>query len=689
MGDDNKKIELDSPLTSLKGVGGKTAALFAARDIRTLRDLLLDFPRTYEQYEEPVRVDHLVPGKVCAVSLVIVGTGSTVHAGRYRITYFNAADETGRIRLTYYNMPFLQKTLQAGSRHIFRGMVRQYRNGNLQLEQARVYTPADYASLEGTLLPVYPLGKGMKNALRVKLMRQVLEEAALPAEYIPEGDLQELGLLGREDAFRKIHFPDTKEGAVQARNRLVFDELFNFILAVRENKEQQEEMANPDPMIPVADTVRLIESLPYPLTDAQKKAWSEIEQDLTGPHIMNRLLQGDVGSGKTILAFLALVLCAANGHQGALMAPTEVLARQHMAGMKEMAERYHLPVHPVLLTGAVKGTARRKVLSEIKSGEANVIIGTHALIQESVEYHHLGLAITDEQHRFGVRERQALQGKGAQVPVLVMSATPIPRTLSIILYGDLSVSRLTEKPAERLPIKNLCWPAANRRKVLQFLLSKVRQGRQAYIICPAVEESEEEEEIFGGSADLQNVMDYADRLRKVFPPDIRIGVLHGRMKPAEKEQVMDAFGAGNIDVLVSTTVVEVGIDVPNATVMLIENAERFGLSQLHQLRGRVGRGSEQSYCIFLYEGNTEEKPERLDIIEHCNDGFRIAEEDLRLRGPGDLFGVRQSGEMGFILADIYADKEICSRAAAYAEKFLAAHPGTSVEKVKSVDFRSI
>ena len=431
----------------------------------------------------------------------------------------------------------------------------------------------------------------------------------------------------------------------------------------------------------------LISKLPYALTGAQKRSWEEIKRDLTGEFVMSRLLQGDVGSGKTILAFLALLLCSANHRQGALMAPTEVLARQHMENLTKLKEQYELPIRPVLLTGSVKGKARKDVYEKIASGEADIIIGTHALIQDSVEYANLGLVVTDEQHRFGVRQRESLAGKGNTVPVLVMSATPIPRTLAIIMYGDLQISVLDEMPSGRLPIKNLAISSTERRRIYRFMYGQIKQGRQAYVICPEVEE--------GVMSDLENVQDYTEKLRKIFPPEVRIDSLNGRMKPAEKTEIMERFSAGQTDILVSTTVIEVGIDVPNASVIAIENAERFGMSQLHQLRGRVGRGKWQSYCIFLYtegaegEGSGAGKPKRLEILEKTNDGFVIAEEDLKLRGPGDLFGERQSGELGFVLADIYEDSAIMRKAAAYVDEVLASDPDFKMPHLRQLDFRTI
>ena len=711
MATDNQGITigLDSPITELKGVGEKTSERFRAKGIETVGDLFSFYPRDYDAFESPVCVDHLVPGRVQSVRLAILGNASTVRAGRYQITNFRAVDETGMLRLTYYNMAYLGRTIRAGSVHVFRGFVRQYQNGNVQMEQAAIYSPTEYEKLEGTLQPRYHLTKGLKNGQVIRVMEKALdacgvpeedffpaadamgaagaadpdaaprkvagERCSLPEDYICTEDRARLGLMESREATRRIHFPRSAEDMIRARNRKVFDEFFAFTYGIRSRDAGAERLVNSRPMLPVADTGRLIEQLPYRLTDSQQKAWREIEADLSGPYVMNRLLQGDVGSGKTILAFLSLLMCAANGRQGALMAPTEVLAEQHMKDLTEMTVRYRLPLQPVLLTGSVTGKDRRKALAAIGDGSANVIIGTHALIQDKVVYHDLSLVITDEQHRFGVRQRETLAGKRGQaaepdsaaglsaIPILVMSATPIPRTLSIILYGDLKVSRLTELPANRLPIKNLSAPSSDRGKMYRFILNQIAQGRQAYVICPAVEESEAE-----GFQNIENVTEYTDNLRRSLPSSVRIESLNGRMKPAEKNRIMTAFAAHDVDILVSTTVVEVGINVPNATCMLIENAERFGLSQLHQLRGRVGRGEYQSYCMFLYSDALDEKPKRLAILEKTNDGFEIAEQDLKLRGPGDLFGTRQSGAFGFRLADIYEDADILVKASEYSDE---------------------
>lgn len=708
-------ITRDSMLTDLPGVGEKTAKLYANKGIRTVGELLDFYPRDYDFFMPPVCVSSLQSGELSAVTLTILGTGRTAYAGRYKVTSFQAADATGEIRITFFNMPFLVGKLQAGSAHVFRGIVKRHQNGKLSLEHPAIYTQEAYAALENTYLPRYSLTKGLTNSSIMRVMKKALTSCALsgpalgktdfresgsseknPLEGsplqadgegagtfrdLPEEDLQRLGLMREGDAVYAIHFPASSQELIAARNRKVFDEFLSFLLTIRRQKKKEQALVNTRPLKPSEETGKLIAALPYELTDAQERAWKEIEADITGPHVMNRLLQGDVGSGKTILAFLGLLLCAANGRQGALMAPTEVLAEQHAKDLEELARQYSLPIRPVLLTGAVTGAKRKKALAAIQSGEANAVIGTHALIQDTVTYQDLALVITDEQHRFGVRQREALAGKGETTPVLVMSATPIPRTLSIILYGDLQVSRLTELPKNRLPIKNLAAPASQRGKLYRFILKEIAEGRQAYVICPAVEES--------GLEQMENVTDYTENLRKSLPPEIRIESLNGRMKPSEKNRIMTEFAAHEIDILVSTTVIEVGINVPNATCILIENAERFGLSQLHQLRGRVGRGKWQSYCMFLYSESQREKPKRLAILEKTNDGFEIAEQDLKLRGPGDLFGIRQSGEMGFHLADIYEDADILTKAAGYADEVLGKDPKFTFAGEKSVDFRSI
>lgn len=681
------RMNLQTEVGKLKRVGPKTAELLNSKGLYTAGDLVNYFPYRYEKYVSLSAVSAAEEGRECAVLLTVIGKGSSVRAGGRTICHFKAGDATGDCRITFFNMPYMVKNLPPGSQRVFMGVMKKSPRGLRYMEQPRVYAVDDYHSLEGSLQPVYPLFQGIKNRQICALVDQVLEGLPEFEDYLDISDRERLGLCTRDQALRTVHHPSSIEELGKARNRLIFDEFFEFILGIRKKKKENDVLRSEDPMQPRELPDELISKLPYALTGAQKRSWEEIKRDLTGEFVMSRLLQGDVGSGKTILAFLALLLCSANHRQGALMAPTEVLARQHMENLTRLKEQYELPIRPVLLTGSVKGKARKDVYEKIASGEADIIIGTHALIQDSVEYANLGLVVTDEQHRFGVRQRESLAGKGNTVPVLVMSATPIPRTLAIIMYGDLQISVLDEMPSGRLPIKNLAISSTERRRIYRFMYGQIKQGRQAYVICPEVEE--------GVMSDLENVQDYTEKLRKIFPPEVRIDSLNGRMKPAEKTEIMERFSTGQTDILVSTTVIEVGIDVPNASVIAIENAERFGMSQLHQLRGRVGRGKWQSYCIFLYtegaegEGSGAGKPKRLEILEKTNDGFVIAEEDLKLRGPGDLFGERQSGELGFVLADIYEDSAIMRKAAAYVDEVLASDPDFKMPHLRQLDFRTI
>ena len=680
-------MDLKTKVGKLKRVGPKTAELLESRGLGTVGDLVSYYPSRYEKYTALSAVSGTQENRECAVLLTVIGRGSNIRARGRSICHFRAGDATGDCRLTFFNMPYMVKNLPPGSQRVFMGVMKFTPRGLRYMEQPRVYSLEDYHDLEGTYQPVYPLFQGMKNKQISALIDQALEELPPFEDYISDGDRERLGLCGRDMALRSVHHPGSLEELGMARNRLIFDEFFEFILGIRKKKRENEGLRNERPMAYEDLPEQLLAKLPYSLTGAQKRAWAEIRNDLTGEYVMSRLLQGDVGSGKTILAFLALLLCSANHRQGALMAPTEVLARQHMDNLAKLRDQYGLPIHPVLLTGSVKGKARKAAYEQIVSGEADIVIGTHALIQEGVEYADLGLVITDEQHRFGVRQRESLAGKGNSVPVLVMSATPIPRTLAIIMYGDLQISVLDEMPAGRLPIKNLAISSSERARIYRFIYGQIRQGRQAYVICPEVEEGE--------MSELENVQDYTEKLKKIFPPQIRIDSLNGRMKPADKTQIMERFSAGLTDILVSTTVIEVGIDVPNASVIAIENAERFGMSQLHQLRGRVGRGEWQSYCIFLFspgaagDGDPDKKPRRLEILEKTNDGFVIAEEDLKLRGPGDLFGERQSGALGFVLADIYEDSSIMKKAAAYVDEVLLSDPDFKTPRMRELNFRTI
>lgn len=657
-------------LRTLKGVGEKTEKLFWKVGIYDTDDLLHYYPRNYDEYETPVDIAELKEGTVQAVSAAVC-SGVYVNSVKGRqIISVNIADQSGKFPVVWFNLPYLKKTLRKGSWFVFRGRIVR-KQGKLEMEHPEIFTPSAYEEILHHLQPIYGLTAGLSNKTVVKMITQLLESVPMQSEYLPEEFRERYELADINYALRTIHFPPNKEELLVSRKRLVFDEFFLFILSVRKMKEKTEETPNCFPVRETWLTEEIIERLPYSLTGAQLNAWHEIERDLAGRRMMSRLVQGDVGSGKTILAFLAMCLVADNGYQAALMAPTEVLARQHYEGFQKLMEEQNLSFPTVLLTGSDTAREKRLAYAKIASGEALVIIGTHALIQEKVEYANLALVITDEQHRFGVKQREALTTRGNPPNVLVMSATPIPRTLAIILYGDLDISVIDELPARRLPIKNCVVNTSYRPKAYSFIERQVREGRQAYVICPMVEESE--------GMEAENVLDYTEKLRENLSSDIRIEYLHGKMKAKEKNVVMEAFAQGAIQVLVSTTVVEVGVNVPNATVMMVENAERFGLAQLHQLRGRVGRGEYQSYCIFM-QGNQEQVSKRLEILNKSNDGFYIAGEDLKLRGPGDLFGIRQSGDIEFKIGDIYNDSAILTKASEAADEILALDPELDLEQ---------
>ena len=656
-------------LRTLKSEEKKTEKLLHKAGIADVEGLLRYYPRNYDVYEMPENIADLEEGTVKAVSAAVSSGVYMNTAGRLKVITVTVSDKSGRLNVVWFNAPYLRSMLKKGSVFVFRGRVVR-KNGKLELEHPEIFTPAAYEEVLHNMQPVYRLTAGLTNKALTKLVRQTLEDRSLQTEYLPDEIRERYQLADINFALRAIHFPGNMEELLTARKRLVFDEFLLFILSVQLLKEKTEEAENHFPMKMTWTTEEVIERLPYNLTRAQMNTWHEIERDLAGRSLMSRLVQGDVGSGKTIIAFLAMILAGENGYQSALMVPTEVLARQHYEAFVSLKEEQGLSTRAVLLTGSSTAKEKREIYEEIRSGSADVIIGTHALIQEKVEYNNLGLVITDEQHRFGVKQREALTTRGNPPNVLVMSATPIPRTLAIILYGDLDISVIDELPAKRLPIKNCVVDTSYRPKAYSFIEKQVREGRQAYIICPMVEESE--------GLEAENVTDYIEKVRSSLSQDIRVEYLHGKMKAKDKNRIMEEFAAGDIQVLVSTTVVEVGVNVPNATVMMVENAERFGLAQLHQLRGRVGRGEYQSYCIFIQGNKEETTSRRLEILNKSNDGFYIASEDLKLRGPGDLFGIRQSGLMEFRIGDIFNDADILKDASSAAGGILALDPDLSL-----------
>ena len=642
-------------INELKGIGEKTEKVFNKAGIHTTDDLLKYYPRNYDIYEMPLWIRDLKCNQICAVKAIVY---KQIEIRRVRnlqiVTAYLQDDTKNVIRATWFNAAYLKNTLKPGSSFVFRGMVKENR-GAFVLEQPKIYKINEYKELLDKMQPIYPLVSGLTEKMVTKAVVQAIKVELPVKEYMPDAVLKERGLLDINKAYIQIHFPKNKMELKQAKDRIIFNDFFDFTYSLRKFKDSDKDNENRFVINNSEVISTIINDLPYKLTNAQLRTWNEIEKDMSGSKVMNRLIQGDVGSGKTIVATLALISAALSGYQGAIMVPTEVLARQHLESINELIAENELNINTVLLTGSMKAKEKREAYAKIESGEVSIIIGTHALIQDSVDYKRLALVITDEQHRFGVRQRESIANKGSMPHIIVMSATPIPRTLAIIMYGDLDISIIDELPANRLPIKNCVVGTNYRPNAYKFIEQQVVQGRQAYIICPTVEFSE--------AIEGENVIDYCDTLKNIFPPYINIEYLHGKMKPAMKNEIMDRFAKNEIQILVSTTVVEVGVNVPNATVMMIENAERFGLAGLHQLRGRVGRGKYQSYCIFINASETKKASERLEILNHSNNGFEIANEDLKLRGPGDFFGVRQSGDMEFKLGDIYSDASILKTAA--------------------------
>ena len=639
---------LEESITAIKGIGNKTAALLNKLGIYTKRDIIKYFPRNYDKYEKIIPISSLKNCMTAVISAMPASAPILKQMGKKSILICEVTDGSGKIELNWFNMPFMKSKLSKGVHSIFRGRVS--RNGKfIRIVQPEILTEAEYRRKTEVLQPIYRLTKGVTSNLLRKSIKEVLVEVTSGIDYLPQNIKKDNSLISLKDALQEIHFPKSYETLIEARRRLVFDEFFLFALSIDRLKQGIEKNRSSFVAEKNSTIVDFISSLPFSLTNAQQKVWEEIENDLTSGLRMNRLVQGDVGSGKTMLAILACLLMAENGCQSSVMVPTEVLARQHFESFSTALENYGIRV--VLLTGSIKGRERKEALSKIENHEADIIIGTHALIQEKVVYDKLALVITDEQHRFGVKQREKLADKGNEPHIMVMSATPIPRTLAVILYGDLDISIVNELPADRLPVKNCVVDEDYRMTAYKFILSEVNKGHQAYIICPMVEKSEENDE-------LSDVISYTEELTSLIGNKAKIRYLHGKMKNDEKNQIMEEFSDGRIDILISTTVVEVGVNVPNATVMMIENADRFGLASLHQLRGRIGRGNAQSYCIFMSGNTSKEAMERLNILNKSNDGFKIAEEDMKLRGPGDVFGIRQSGEMAFNLGDIIGDADI-------------------------------
>ncbi len=643
-------MNYNDSIRTIKGVGEKAEQAYHKLDIWQVGDLLEHYPRDYDEFRDIVPIGHLEEGKTMAVEGVLRRKPTVKNTSRLKILTAFLEDETGVVQVTWFNMPFLLNRLKLGTRYILRGRV-GIRNGKYVLEQPKIYSKNEFYKKVGKMLPIYPLTAGLTNLQISKATQSAVSQCEGIVEFLPAEIRSRHNLVTYRKAVQDIHFPKHKVDYMKARKRLAFDELFLYQAALKAIRLKNYHESN-HVMKPSEKVDEFQAALPFELTRAQDKVWHEILSDMTSGQVMNRLVQGDVGSGKTVVAVLALYLTVCNGKQGAFMVPTEVLATQHMSSLQEMLG--DLGVEVGLLTGSLTTKEKREGKEKLATGEWDIVVGTHAILQDNVEFASLALVITDEQHRFGVRQRETLAEKGDVPHVLAMSATPIPRTLALVLYGDMDLSVMDELPANRLPIKNCVVGNEYRPTAYRFMREQIELGHQVYIICPMVEESEDSE--------LENVTLYTEQLKELFLGYAKVEALHGKMKAKEKNAIMERFSAGDTDILVSTTVIEVGIDVPNATVMMIENAERFGLAQLHQLRGRVGRGKAQSYCILMYGNGTKEAKERLAILAGSNDGFHIAKEDLKLRGQGDFFGVMQSGDKLFKLADIYEDAELLTAA---------------------------
>jgi len=641
---------LSDPVTILKGVGPTKAKQFAALNIFTLEDLICHFPRGYEDRTRLVTIDQLEIDRPACFRAMVMNTPRTNHIRKgLDITRVQVADHTGRLNLTFFNQKFTTEKLQYGQEYIFYGIL----SGDYM---GYGMTSPAFEELSSTpvttrrVLPIYPLTAGLSNASVLKAVQQALAICDVPAEVLPESVRKQYGILPAQRAYYAIHEPGSMEEAELAKKRLIFEEFFVFsaglslMRAARAGKHT--------PAYENTDLQSFFNALPFSLTGAQLRAIAEITADVRKGTPMNRLVQGDVGSGKTMVAAAAAYLAIRNGKQAALMAPTEILAEQHHKSLSRLLEPLGLRV--CLLTGSMTVKTKREVRAAIAEGQVDLIVGTHALVSESTVFHDLGLVIADEQHRFGVAQRSALSAKGSDPHLLVMSATPIPRTLALLMYGDLEVSILDELPPGRQQVDSFLVGESYRARINAFIRKQVAEGHQCYVVCPAVEEN--------GDLDLKAATVWAETLQQTVFPDLRVALLHGQMKGAEKEAVMAAFARGEADVLVATTVIEVGVDVPNATLMVIEDADRFGLSQLHQLRGRVGRGSAKSYCILTTHTKNPETVSRLKALCATTDGFKIAEEDLKLRGPGDFFGARQSGLPVFRVASLSCDLQTLKQA---------------------------
>ena len=650
----------DTPVRYLKGVGPKTAERFEKLGILTLSDLLCHYPRRYLDFSKPYSIAEAPADTECVVKAeVFAKPGGRILPGGRRMERITAGDDVSSLEITWFNNPYAAQKLELGQEYYFQGIVT---GGMLRRQMVNPQVRTDAQVKSSPFEAVYPQTEGLTSSAIAKCVRQLLPHAELLPDPLPSEMLKKYRLLSKADAVRAIHCPTTEEEAFAARRRLIYEELLVLQLGIGRMKNHG--AASTGAPMKKADSSPFWESLPFSPTGAQRRAVEEILTDMSGETSMNRLLQGDVGSGKTLVAAAAIWACIRAGYQAALLAPTEILASQHAENLNRLLSPFGMRV--ALLTGGMKAAARRTTLAAIRDDEADLIVGTHAILSEGVEFARLGLAVVDEQHRFGVRQRGLLAEKAANPHLLVMSATPIPRTLGLLMYGDLDISILDELPPGRKPVKTRCITGKKRADLYGFLDREIDSGRQVYIVCPAIEDA-------GGSG-LNAVKSYYEDIAKAYLPDRRVGLMHGKLKPKEKAEVMDDFKSGRLDALVSTTVIEVGVDVPNATVMVIENAERYGLSALHQLRGRVGRGAAESWCFLVSDNASESVQKRLKFLCSTSDGFAVAQYDLETRGPGDFFGSRQHGLPTLQIADLMNDTRTLHAAQSEAVALLAEDP---------------
>ena len=650
----------DTPVRYLKGVGPKTAERFEKLGILTLSDLLCHYPRRYLDFSKPYSIAEAPADTECVVKAeVFAKPGGRILPGGRRMERITAGDDVSSLEITWFNNPYAAQKLELGQEYYFQGIVT---GGMLRRQMVNPQVRTDAQVKSSPFEAVYPQTEGLTSSAIAKCVRQLLPHAELLPDPLPPEMLKKYRLLSKADAVRAIHCPATEEEAFAARRRLIYEELLVLQLGIGRMKNHG--AASTGAPMKKADASPFWESLPFSPTGAQRRAVEEILTDMSGETSMNRLLQGDVGSGKTLVAAAAIWACIRAGYQAALLAPTEILASQHAENLNRLLSPFGMRV--ALLTGGMKAAARRTTLAAIRDDEADLIVGTHAILSEGVEFARLGLAVVDEQHRFGVRQRGLLAEKAANPHLLVMSATPIPRTLGLLMYGDLDISILDELPPGRKPVKTRCITGKKRADLYGFLDREIDSGRQVYIVCPAIEDA-------GGSG-LNAVKSYYEDIAKAYLPDRRVGLMHGKLKPKEKAGVMDDFKSGRLDALVSTTVIEVGVDVPNATVMVIENAERYGLSALHQLRGRVGRGAAESWCFLVSDNASESVQKRLKFLCSTSDGFAVAQYDLETRGPGDFFGSRQHGLPTLQIADLMNDTRTLHAAQSEAVALLAEDP---------------